>query len=152
MNRLVLVWALIASVTPQWATAGSSVTKTPGKVETEEPSDEAPTKTFTDQIKSVRVYGDDYDVFFMENGGPYEVPYSFPQSKNSVLPEELINDAYKSGSTVTVTVDNKTDTLISISSPSERNPASDYSPKQNPLPKELEAYKDIIQNALSPKK
>lgn len=152
MNRLVILWTLLVSLSPLWAAQGNFSTKNPEKVETEESSDEAPTKTFTDQIKSVRVYGDDYDVFFMENGGPYEVPYSFPQSKSSVLPEELINEAYKNGSTITVTVDNKTDTLISISSQSERNPASEGSPKHNPLPKELEAYKDIIQNALSPKK
>lgn len=128
----------------------SSVDK---KTESNKPAEEEKTKSFTDQIKNVRVYGDDYDVFFVENGGPYDVPYSFPNSKSDQLPEDIINEAFKNGSSVTVTVDNKTDTLLSISTTGDRDTASEDSPKAKPLPKELDAYKDILQKfTSSPKK
>jgi hypothetical protein len=150
MIRYILALMIFLTFGP--ARAAEPSKKAPeAKSGTSKESEEEATKTFTDQIKNVRVYGDDYDVFFVENGGPYDVPYAFANAKSDQLPEDIINDAFKNGSQVTVTVDNKTDTLISISRNGERGPASDSSPKSPPLPKALEAYKDIIQQALSPK-
>lgn len=107
-------------------------------------------KTFTDKIKTFRVYGDDYDVFFMENGGPYEVPFSLANSKNKdMLPDEILSEAYKNGTPITVTVNLRTETLVSIDADVSRQPAS---VEEKPLSKEYEAYKDIIEKALGPKK
>ena len=105
-------------------------------------AEDATTKTFTDKVKSIRVYGDDYDVFFVNNGGPYEVPFSLPGSKNKdLLPDEILGLAHKNGTPITVTVDLKSEALISIDSQISREPSSE---KEVPLPKELDPYKEIL--------
>lgn len=108
--------------------------------------------TFTDKIKTLRSVSGEYDVFFNEHYGPYSVPYSLPNSKNKDLsPEEQLRAFYKHGSSITVTVNPITETLISIDSDTSRAPSSKNSNSEDDLPPELKDYEDIIKNYSKPK-
>jgi hypothetical protein len=102
--------------------------------------------TFTDKIKSIRVQGGDYDVFFMEHPGAYYVPYSFPDSK--ISPEQILNEAYKKSLPVTVTVDKNTDTLLGIEPQSPREPSA---AQDSSLDSEFNDYREIFERAVTPK-
>lgn len=107
-------------------------------------------ETFTDKVKSVRSVDGEYDVFFVEHFGPYSVPFSFPNSKNKELsPEVLLNQALKSGSPITVTVDSKTDTLMDIEASASRSAASTTPPKYE-FPPGMEYLRDIMKGASKP--
>jgi hypothetical protein len=108
-------------------------------------------KTFTDKVKSIRSVSGEYDVFFVEHFGPYSVPFSLPNAKNKEMtPDEILASAHKQGIPVTVTIDTKTDSLISIDSDLARAPASAQEPKID-IPPDMEYLRDIIKTANKPK-
>lgn len=124
------------------------------QADTSETKKEDPNKlTFTDKIKTIRSVSGEYDVFFNEHFGPYSVPYSLPQSKNKeTSPEEQLRAAFKQGTSITVTVNPISETLISIDSDiSTRAPAAKNSDSDEDLPSELKEYEDLIKNFNKPK-
>lgn len=124
------------------------------QADSNESKKEDPNKlTFTDKIKTIRSVSGEYDVIFNEHFGPYSVPYSLPQSKNKeTSPEEQLRAALKQGSSITVTVNPITETIISIDSEiSIRAPAAKNSDPDGDLPSELEDYEDLIKNFNKPK-